>query len=108
MRRLALAIAFASVIWSAKASAEQQARPRLGDACAIAQGRSLFGSRCSFGHGMDARGTRAPDITAGDWRRAPDDAALARIVRDGIPGTEMNGTALHDDEVSMVVAYLRT
>src|SRR5206468_7962507 len=100
-------------VCSAKALAERtssspQARPRFDDPSAIAQGRTLFRSRCSLCHGMDARGNRAPDITSGEWQTGRDDAALAKIIADGIPGTEMTGTSLHDDEVWMVVAYLHT
>jgi len=67
---------------------------------ALAQGRAtspagepgakLFPANCGSCHGIDGRGgERAPDIaTRRDIQRLSDDA-LAKIIRDGIPGTGM-------------------
>jgi putative heme-binding domain-containing protein len=53
-------------------------------------GTKLFPANCGSCHGIDGRGgERAPDIaTRRDIQRLSDDA-LAKIIRDGVPGTGM-------------------
>lgn len=53
-------------------------------------GAKLFPANCGSCHGIDGRGgERAPDIaTRRDIQRLSDDA-LAKIIRDGVPGTGM-------------------
>ncbi len=70
--------------------------------------RDLFIRSCASCHGEDRLGLLAPplvDETIG--RRSDED--LARIVRDGIPGTRMPsfGMALADDEIARLVEFVR-
>ena len=81
--------------------------PVAGDARAIQQGRGLFRARCASCHGADARGVLGPDLTTGQFRSGGADEQLFRVIRRGIPGTEMAGSGL-DDEAWMILAYLRT
>jgi putative heme-binding domain-containing protein len=76
------------------------------DPVAIELGGRSYRGRCARCHGNDARGIQGPDLTASV--PALGDAALFRIVRFGIPGTEMPGTQMTDVEVAKIVAYLRT
>jgi cytochrome c oxidase cbb3-type subunit III len=79
---------------------------------AIQRGMGLFRSRCSNCHGMDARGTRGPDLTQ-VWESGRSDAGLFRTIRDGVPGTEMPAvrTGLYADKsesIWSILAYVRT
>jgi putative heme-binding domain-containing protein len=90
--------------------AQEPARknPFEGDARAIQQGQALFRARCADCHGVDARGLRAPDLTTGQGAMGGTDEQLFGVIRRGIPGTDMPGSAGRDDEVWMTIAYLRT
>ena len=78
-----------------------------GDASAIQQGQTLFRARCANCHGVDARGVIGPDLTTGQFRSGNTDEQLFRVIRRGIPGTEMPGGGV-DDDAWMILAYLRT
>ena len=89
--------------------AEQiEGNPFEGDPDAIEQGMSRYRARCALCHGMDAKGYRAPDLTSGQSRHGDSDVQLFRVIRRGVPGTEMRPTRMPDDELWTVIAYLRT
>ena len=84
--------------------------PLAGDANAIRQGQNIYRGRCAVCHGIDAKGYRGSDLTTGDWVHGgsgrPD---LQDHPRPASPGTEMPGNRnMSEDEVWMLVAYLRT
>jgi putative heme-binding domain-containing protein len=82
--------------------------PVEGDPDAIRGGMGLFRGRCADCHGMDARGVRAPDITQ-VWASGRTDDGLFKIVKGGIPGTEMPANPrIADHEAWQILAYLRT
>lgn len=82
--------------------------PLEGDPDAIRAGMGLFRGRCADCHGMDARGVRAPDITQ-VWASGRTDDGLFKIVKGGIPGTEMPANPrIFDHEAWQLLAYLRT
>ena len=57
---------------------------------------------------MDARGVRGPDITQ-VWASGRTDDGLFKIVKGGIPGTEMPANPrIFDHEAWQILAYLRT
>lgn len=79
--------------------------PYLGDKASIRGGLALYRVRCADCHGLDATGYRGPDLTAvlGDM---PDER-LFQTIRKGVPGTEMQTSTVPDDDVLMIIAYLR-
>lgn len=82
--------------------------PLEGNPDAIRGGMGLFRGRCADCHGMDARGVRAPDITQ-VWASGRTDDGLFKIVKGGIPGTEMPANPrIFDHEAWQILAYLRT
>lgn len=92
-----------------QAAADTQVNPLTGNAKAIDQGRNMFRGRCAVCHGVDAKGYRGTDLTSGEWMHGGTDADLLRTIKKGVPGTEMPGNPnMSDDEVWMVIAYLRT
>ncbi len=61
--------------------------------------------RCGDCHGLDARGYRGPDLTA--LLGGMPDERLFQTIRKGVPGTEMQRSTMPDDDVLMIIAYLR-
>ena len=57
----------------------------------LLRGEKLFQVHCALCHGPKGEGGRGPMLTRAKLSRAPDDAALLRILEDGIRGTEMPG-----------------
>ena len=77
----------------------------LGNAASIKSGLALYRVRCGDCHGLDATGYRGPDLTA--ILGGMPDERLFQTVRKGVPGTEMPPSTMPDDEVLMIMAYLR-
>ena len=79
--------------------------PHLGNAASIKGGLALYRVRCGDCHGLDATGYRGPDLTA--ILGGMPDERLFQTVRKGVPGTEMPPSTIPDDDVLMIMAYLR-
>jgi cytochrome c oxidase cbb3-type subunit 3 len=72
-------------------------------------GKRIFEGQCALCHGQTAQGGRGPNLAQPRLRRAPDDAAMFRLIQYGIQGTEMDGAwQMTDDEIRQVVAYVRS
>ena len=80
--------------------------PHLGNKASLKSGMALYRSRCGDCHGLDASGYRGPDLNAA-LNAGMNDERLFSIVRKGVPGTEMPSSNLTDDELLMLMAYLR-
>jgi cytochrome c oxidase cbb3-type subunit 3 len=75
----------------------------------LTRGRALFDAQCARCHGVGGFGGQGPSLRRPHLRRAADDAALRRLIRTGVPGTEMPETwQLSDREVGYVIAYVRS
>lgn len=93
----------------AQARTEHDTNPVAGDAVAVRQGQNIYRGRCAVCHGIDAKGYRGSDLTTGDWVHGGSDRQLFATITRGVAGTEMPGnTSLSEDEVWMLIAYLRT
>src|SRR5580658_1003094 len=75
----------------------------------LLNGEKLFHVHCALCHGPNGEGGRGPMLTRAKLSRAPDDAALLKILEDGIRGTEMPGAgAMSDREIRQTAAYVRS
>jgi cytochrome c oxidase cbb3-type subunit III len=75
----------------------------------LLRGEKLFQVHCALCHGPKGEGGRGPMLTRAKLARAPDDAALLKILEDGIRGTEMPGAgAMSDREMRQTAAYVRS
>jgi len=70
-------------------------------------GESLYLSQCAMCHGPKGEGGRGSMLTRAKLRHAPDDDALYRVIRRGIPGTGMPGTGFSDREIRLVMEHVR-
>lgn len=80
--------------------------PHLGNPASIRSGMGWYRVRCGECHGLDASGYRGPDLIAVLASGATDERLFA-IMRKGVPGTEMPSSNAPDDDLLMVIAYLR-
>jgi putative heme-binding domain-containing protein len=84
--------------------------PAIADAAALEQGQALFRGLCSGCHGGAGRGGKGPDLTDDRWIHGNTDADIARVIKNGVPNTTMKklGDSLKDDQIRMVIGYLRS
>lgn len=73
-----------------------------------ARGASIFASQCAICHGQRGEGGRGAALARARLRHAPDDEALRRIIRRGLPGTGMPATWLNEAELNDIAAYVRS
>src|ERR1022692_759197 len=75
----------------------------------LLSGEKLFQVHCALCHGPKGVGGRGPLLSRAKLLRAPDDAALVKVLEDGIRGTEMPGAgAMSDREIRQTAAYVRS
>jgi len=72
-------------------------------------GQKLFQNNCALCHGPKGEGGRGPMLSQAKLSRAPSDAALVKVIEDGIRGTEMPGAdVMSEREVRQTAAYVRS
>src|ERR1051325_9768965 len=91
-------------------SAETEPKVKLpGSRADLARGEKLFQVHCGRCHGAKGEGSRGPLLARPKLPRAPDDAALVKVIEQGIRGTEMPGAgAMSDREMRQTAAYVRS
>ena len=109
MTRMALVFLVANGLWLAQeppAKSPAANNPHLGNPQSIRSGMALYRTRCADCHGLDAGGYRGPDLNAVLAGGATDER-LFQTIRKGVPGTEMPSSDAPDDDLLMIIAYLR-
>ncbi len=71
-------------------------------------GRKLFQAHCISCHGPNGEGARGPTLAQANLPRASTDAALTRIIRSGIQGTEMPAHRLQPHEMTALTGFVRS
>jgi putative heme-binding domain-containing protein len=74
----------------------------------IEDGGRAFQSSCANCHGPDGDQIAGIDLGRGQFRRPLSDEELTGIILNGIPNTPMPATRMSADQVSRIVAYLRS
>jgi putative heme-binding domain-containing protein len=75
----------------------------------LVTGEQLFQNHCALCHGLKGGGGRGPILAQAKLSRAPDDAALLKVIEDGIRGTEMPGAdSMSEREMKQTAAYVRS
>lgn len=74
----------------------------------IEQGRRLYMGRCAGCHGPTGDGGKGANLAVPKLPRASEDRALYRIIRFGIPDTEMPGSLMDTHELWQTAAFVRT
>lgn len=73
-----------------------------------ADGGRLYRSNCLVCHGPEGNMIEGIDLAHGKFRRASSDAAVIRIIQNGVAGTAMPPHSLTDLQCGNIVAYLRS
>ncbi len=63
----------------------------------LQRGEKLFQVHCALCHGPKGEGGRGPALAKAKLTRAPNDAALVKVIDNGISGTEMPGAGAMSD-----------
>jgi mono/diheme cytochrome c family protein len=75
------------------------------------RGGELFGRNCQLCHNSRGKGGKGPQLVKGAWGPggANGDDYMFGIIKNGRPNTQMGGFggALNDDEIRVVIAFLR-
>jgi cytochrome c oxidase cbb3-type subunit 3 len=81
--------------------------PAFRDPAAIAAGSKLFTNSCAGCHGPRGDGGRGPNLrNRGAWHSLEEED-LFQTIQKGIPGTDMPGTNLPDDQIWQVAAFVK-
>ena len=73
----------------------------------LLDGERAYRQTCANCHGPDGDVINGIDLGRGQFRREMTDDDLARIIRNGIPGTPMPQSNMSAEQAQKIVAYLR-
>jgi putative heme-binding domain-containing protein len=74
----------------------------------IEHGKRLYMGRCASCHGPTGDGGKGANLAVPRLPRASEDRALYRIIRSGIPDTEMPGSLMDTHELWQTAAFVKT
>src|SRR5262245_14016856 len=73
----------------------------------VADGKRVFDQACQSCHGPAGQGDRGPALNRGTFTHGNEDADLTRVIRTGVPGTEMPPfPRLTDEQTRQLVSYI--
>jgi PQQ-dependent dehydrogenase (methanol/ethanol family) len=106
---LALTVLGVSVAARAVQQSDTTRNPLGASPSAVASGRRLYDQACLACHGAGGQGDRGPALTSGVFVRGNEDGDLFRVIRDGVPGTQMPPhRGLTDEQTWQLVLYVRS
>ncbi|MBY0503896.1 MAG: c-type cytochrome [Bryobacteraceae bacterium] len=74
----------------------------------LADGKQLYQGRCAGCHGPEGSGGKGANLAVPVLPRAADDRSLYRIIRYGLPDTEMPGSLMDAREIWQTAAFVRS
>ena len=74
----------------------------------LEQGKKLYGGRCAGCHGPAGNGGKGANLAVPSLPRAQTDIALYKVIRYGLPETEMPGANMTPREIWQIAAHVRT
>jgi putative heme-binding domain-containing protein len=96
------ALAVCALVSASPAAAQHETAADLLD------GERAYQASCANCHGANGDLIAGIDFGRGQFRRPMTDEELARIMRNGIPGTPMPPTNMSAEQAAKIVAYLRS
>jgi putative heme-binding domain-containing protein len=69
-------------------------------------GERLFQIHCASCHGAEGQGGRGPALAGTGAGRGATHRRLVRVIRSGIPGTEMPASKLNEDEIREIASWV--
>lgn len=74
----------------------------------VAMGKKLYAGRCAGCHGPAGNGGKGANLAVPSLPRASEDLGMYRVIRYGIPETEMPGSNMAPREIWQLAAFVRT
>jgi cytochrome c oxidase cbb3-type subunit 3 len=74
----------------------------------LADGKATFRSNCAFCHGLTGGGGRGPALNLGRFLHGSTDDDIKGVIQSGVPGTTMPSFDFEKDELTHLVAYVRS
>jgi cytochrome c oxidase cbb3-type subunit III len=74
----------------------------------VDEGRFLYRGNCAFCHGLTAAGGRGPALAHGNFQHGSTAEDIARVIRNGIPGTNMPAFQMEKEEIDNLVQFLHS
>ncbi len=74
----------------------------------VDQGKRLYGGRCAGCHGPAGDGGKGANLAVAILPRAGNDRNLYRVIRYGLPETEMPGSLMPEREIWQIAGFVRT
>jgi alcohol dehydrogenase (cytochrome c) len=72
-----------------------------------AEGKRLYSLYCVFCHGMDGVSGRGARLASTYRKHGSSDREMFRTIADGVPGTEMSGHWIGEDEIWKILSFVR-
>ena len=72
------------------------------------EGRRLYRINCGVCHGMEGKTGRGARLARRSYRHGNSDAALFDLIEGGVPGTDMPGLWLDEDDIWRILLFVRT
>src|ERR1044072_9627726 len=73
----------------------------------LAEGKALYRSNCCFCHGLTGGGGRGPALAQGNFVHGSTAGEIRRVIREGVPGTNMPAFRMQADELDHLVAFVQ-
>lgn len=70
-------------------------------------GKQLYQTHCAACHGQTGEGGSGPTLATPRLVRATNEAALLKIIKEGIAGTEMPSSRLDDAQIKLLAAFVQ-
>ena len=72
------------------------------------EGKRLYRINCGVCHGMEGKTGRGARLARRSYRRGNSDAELFDLIEQGVPGTDMPGLWLEEDDIWKILLFVRT
>jgi cytochrome c oxidase cbb3-type subunit 3 len=74
----------------------------------LEDGKATFRTNCAFCHGLTGGGGRGPALNLGRFQHGSSEDEIKAVIQNGVPGTNMASFDLEKDELTHLVAYIRS
>jgi cytochrome c oxidase cbb3-type subunit 3 len=74
----------------------------------LEDGKATFRANCAFCHGLTGAGGRGPALNQGRFQHGSSEDEIKAVIQNGVPGTNMASFDLEKDELTHLVAYVRS